>query len=159
MSANRVTQTRSLTPSPLPTPRKRIPEKRFENFQSSEPSRAESDRVEPSRAEPSRAEPRTLARAATYSFFSLFLSIPPPYTLPSLSRVAHPSLSTAYIRDRLALPLFFRRGEGRIYGQKRDQTDDGDKKREKSIPLPPSPPRSSTGLDDLQHSIVELERV
>lgn len=132
VSANRVTQTRSsLPPSLVPLPRKRIPEKRFENFQSSEPSGAE----------PSRAEPHARVTSATYFFF--FPSLSPHSTLfPRCpSRVAHPSLSMARPADRLARSLFFLQREGgRGYRQKRDQTDDGDKKRKILSSL--LPPRS-----------------
>lgn len=119
VSANRVTQTRS--PSP-PLPRKRIPEKRFENFQSSE-----------RRAEPSRAEPRARVTSATYFFFSLSTFHPPIFPRCPEWRI-HPfrwhtraytvSISVyiyIYIRAREtgrstgALPFFQREGgRGRI---------------------------------------------
>lgn len=94
-----------------------------------------------SRAEPSRAEPHARVTSATYFFF--FPSLSPHSTLfPRCpSRVAHPSLSMARPADRLALSLFSREREGgRGYRQKRDQTDDGDKKRKILSSL--LPPRS-----------------
>lgn len=61
----------SLPPSLVPLPRKRIPEKRFENFQSSEPSGAE----------PSRA---ARSRHVGYIFFFFPLSLSTFHPLPSL---------------------------------------------------------------------------
>ena len=145
VSANRVTQTRSsLPPSLVPLPRKRIPEKRFENFQSSEPSGAE----------PSRA---ARSRHVGYIFFFFPLSLSTFHPLPSL-----PVQSGASIpfdgetgRSTGALSLFSRGREGEDIGKsgiKRMMVT----KREKFYPLSSPLARSSTtSLDDL-HS-VELE--
>ena len=137
-----------------PPPRKRIPEKRFENFQLSEPS-------------------RTLAPRRLHILF--FLSLTPVYPFPRcrLSRGPEcsrpPIFDSAYIYiytdqytqdtyiythrlqsvDWPSLPffLFFFFFLFRV-SQKRDQTDDGDKKR-KNLAM---------GLDRLQHGTRSLAR-
>ena len=96
VSANRVTQTRS---RPLP-PRKRIPEKRFENFQSSEPSRT--------------LAPRRLHILFSVSLsLSLFsLSLPPPYTLlpavdcPVVQSASNHLFSTSHIHIHIYRPIY-----------------------------------------------------
>lgn len=101
VSANRVTQTRSSPLLPSPLPRKRIPEKRFENFQSSEPSGAE-----PGRA----VRSRHVGYIFFFLFFFLFSSLSPSpiYSPPTLSRAAHPSLSTAHTRIYSEIGIYTR---------------------------------------------------
>lgn len=136
VSANRVTQTRSPSPPSL--------ESGYPKSALKISSRASAER---SRAEPSRA----LASRRLRIFF--FLSPHSTPHIPSLSRVAHPSLSMAHTRiyseyigvyiyiyaretgrSTGALPFFQREGGRGGYRQKRDQTDDGDKKRKNLSP-------------------------
>lgn len=137
VSANRVTQTRSPSSPSL--------ESGYPKSALKISSRASAER---SRAEPSRA----LASRRLRIFFFFSLHIPPPIFPRCPEWRIHPfrwhtraytvSISVyiyIYARarpaDRLALSLFSRGREGGGgYRQKRDQTDDGDKKRKNLSP-------------------------